>query len=268
MISISSSGALDGSKHLRFKAIQPRSSKEFCDIITSKAWSPCIWEDGVRGKRNFLLSEYLALDFDDGKWSLMDALTWTMDHGYKAIIATTKSHQKEKVSASGVRSPAVDRFRMILPFDREIESLDEFEYNMAEVMKITPTDVSCKDGGRFYFPCTSIWQVVDGEKYPVKEMTANMRAERSEGLTRYKEKLSKHKENMTLPSWVNAAILDGTPEGERHVTAYKIGATLTLCGMEFGEIFRMCNSSNLRDIGAEELKRAISNGIEKALSDS
>jgi len=264
MISISSTGLIDGSKHFKFKAFTPKTGEEFCDTICTKAWSPIIWEDGFRKKQNFLTSEYLSLDFDDGRWTLDAALTWVMEHGYKAIIATTKSHQLEKISSKGVVTPATDRFRVVIPFSREIDDIETFEYNMKEVMKICPVDISCKDGGRFYFPCKEIVHFLDGGNYPVIEYTDAMKKENSDGLLNHKKKLLEHKKNSTISRWVFSVLYGNTKTGDRHKTAYRMGAELKACGWTLEAIYAVCNSTNLKDIGVDELQRAVTNGFNTA----
>ena len=268
MISISSSGALDGSKHLRFKPYMPKNLEDLATAITQRAWSPIIWEQGIRAKSNYVTSKYVALDFDDGKWTLDTALTYAYEHGLEAIIATTKSHQKEKRTPGGKVSPPCDRFRMVLTFDREIDDQLEFEYNMKKIMELMPVDISCKDAGRFYFPCFKIHAVVEGEPYKSLEYTDDMRKQDEEGLKKYKASLSQHKANGTIPQWCLSVLYNPTPEGERHKTAYRMGATLAECGWTLDAIFSVCQSTSLRDIGIEDMKRALENGFNRALSDA
>ena len=117
--------------------------------IVSNVWSPCIWRGGNRRKANFIECHMLALDFDDGKPSLAQAVE-KYKH-YQHIIATTKSHQKAKDD-----KPACDRFRLIVPFKEPITNISVYEYNMAVITHKTGADKSAKDGGRFFWPCVDI----------------------------------------------------------------------------------------------------------------
>lgn len=101
---------------------------------------------GYRNKDNYLnYSDMIILDIDEGK-TIQEAKIIFEPFDY--IIATTKSHQKEK---NGV---VCDRFRVLLPTDTPI-TLDKEQYSkmMEEVYKEYPfVDTVCKDASRFYFP--------------------------------------------------------------------------------------------------------------------
>lgn len=116
------------------------------EFITTKVWSPCVWRDGKRKKENFISAHFLVLDFDDVGDETMDELNHSLqDH--KRIIATTKSHQIEK------KGVVCDRFRLILPFDRPITNLYEYEYNMElAIKKWWWADKNAVDAARFFFP--------------------------------------------------------------------------------------------------------------------
>jgi len=83
------------------------------------------------------------LDIDDG-YSLKDA--FNLFTGYKAIIATTKSHQKEK------NAIVCDRFRVIIPFKEPMKlSCDNYKMMMSEIFHTFDfVDQACKDNARTY----------------------------------------------------------------------------------------------------------------------
>lgn len=116
------------------------------------------FKDGYRNKENYLnRSNVLILDIDDGV-SIEEAKEIFKD--YMNIIATTKSHQKEK---NGI---VCDRFRVIIPTSSEVTlNKDEYSLMMEEVYKKYPfVDTVCKDASRFYFPSeTSIVKFNNGE---------------------------------------------------------------------------------------------------------
>lgn len=117
------------------------------DLVKSKFnYSAGTFQNGYRNKQNYLnKSNLLILDIDEGV---------TINEAKKIfepmmfIIATTKSHQKEK---NGI---VCDRFRVIIPCESEI-TLNQKDYSrmMEEVYKDYPfVDKSCKDASRFYYP--------------------------------------------------------------------------------------------------------------------
>ena len=68
--------------------------RDLYSIIESHVWSPIIWKDGYRAKKNFTSARLLVLDFDDGNLTLEQAIE--KFEPYIHIIGTTKSHQIEK----------------------------------------------------------------------------------------------------------------------------------------------------------------------------
>lgn len=110
------------------------------------SYSPCHYENGYRLDSEAKVGSVnsIMLDFDDGL-TLADAAYMFGD--YEGVIATTKSHQKDK------NGTVCDRFRVILPTDSPI-TLNASEYKdlMVQVMKKYPqADKSCKNISRFYF---------------------------------------------------------------------------------------------------------------------
>lgn len=122
------------------------------EVICKHAWSPIIWKGGNRKKINFLRCDYLVLDFDDGTPTMEDAADKFCEYAH--IIAPTKSHQKEKDG-----KPACDRFRLIVPFAEPVTDRARYEYTAAMITKKVGADKSVKDGGRFFWPCTTIYSI-------------------------------------------------------------------------------------------------------------
>lgn len=117
------------------------------DLVKSKFnYSAGTFKDNYRNADNYLnYSDLIILDVDDGK-TIDEARNIFEPFDY--IIATTKSHQKEK------NGKICDRFRVILPTEKPI-NLNKADYSkmMNEVFKDYPfVDTVCKDSSRFYFP--------------------------------------------------------------------------------------------------------------------
>ena len=136
------------SEHIteNFKSINIPFEK-ICDLVKSKFnYSAGLFKDNYRNSDNYMnFSDLIILDIDDGL-TIDEAKKVFMQFDY--IIATTKSHQKEK------NNKVCDRFRVILPTDKSIH-LNKLEYSkmMEEVYQDYPfVDTVCKDASRFYFP--------------------------------------------------------------------------------------------------------------------
>jgi hypothetical protein len=129
----------------------------------------------VTGKYNYSFAQYknkhrtkanatgevnaIALDIDDG-WSMTEAETFLKEKNIKALIATTKSHQKEK---NGI---VCDRFRIVIPLSEPMKADDEKYSNMMihihQFFDEKP-DSACKDISRFYYGNNGEYKYIDGK---------------------------------------------------------------------------------------------------------
>lgn len=118
------------------------------DLVKSNFnYSAGTFENGHRKADNYLnYSDLIILDIDEGL-TIKEAKKIFCAFDY--ILATTKSHQKQKDK----KAPC-DRFRIILPTDTPITlNKEEYTQMMAEVHKeFNFVDTSCKDASRFYYP--------------------------------------------------------------------------------------------------------------------
>jgi hypothetical protein len=125
-------------------------------IVTHHNYSPIHWY-GPRSTETFSGATGFGIDIDEGL-SLDDAKKIIEERKIHAFIATTKSHQVDKKNAKGeVIAPAVDRFRILIPFNRLVHTLKD--YNRIAKKLTDPEDgifPQCDgavlDGGRQYFP--------------------------------------------------------------------------------------------------------------------
>lgn len=136
---------------------------ELHKIVTADInYSASEFKDGYRKKENFIDgNNVIILDIDEG-WSVQDAKEFLEKKKLKALIATTKSHQKVKD-----KKPACDRFRIILPTLSPFKgSNEEYSFMMSEIFKYFEgkPDKAAKDSSRFYYGNTSgeYWYI-DGD---------------------------------------------------------------------------------------------------------
>jgi len=122
-------------------------------------YSAGTFKQGYRNKDNYQQKQNLVIiDIDDGMKMETAKLMFS---NYKCMIATTKSHQKDK---NGL---VADRFRIIFITDRTIK-LDsnlysDFMQNVYDSLGV-PADQSCKDSSRFYYGAEGEHWYSDGEK--------------------------------------------------------------------------------------------------------
>lgn len=134
--------------------IQYSSIDELAAIISSEPWAPGIFSERRRLISNLTRIDLLVLDIDDG-CTLESATEKFKD--YKHIIATSKSHQKEK------NDKVCDRFRVVLFLKEAIDSDRVFKTTWAKAYAQWPfIDKACKDSSRFFYPSPEIVSINRG----------------------------------------------------------------------------------------------------------
>lgn len=117
--------------------------EDLLSIITTYAWSPFIFDHNKRLADNFLSTDLLVYDIDEGL---------TIDQ-CSAIV------EREKLCCLCLPSPShsdsAPRFRVVLPLARTITSPEVYAETWlrgAELFGVV--DEQCKDLARFFFSCT------------------------------------------------------------------------------------------------------------------
>lgn len=111
---------------------------------TGVGYKICLFplRDGIRDNDHALPTKLLILDFDEGQ-----SLAYIRNYfrSFTHIIYTSKSHRIEKKG-----KPACDRFRILLPVDKEItpDQMPSFVDWLGEVLHC---DTVCKDGARWFW---------------------------------------------------------------------------------------------------------------------
>jgi len=262
MISYSIKSNKDAASQTRFKTFFPKGVDDFCALITAKVWSPIIWKSGFRAKDNFARCRLIVLDFDSGEQTLESIQNECNDLGLWFVLATTKSHQKKKRSSSGHTIPACDRFRLCLKAENTCIDRELYEYNMRLFPEYWPCDSSCVDGARFFWPCTKIIAHKPGNTVPWIDFDSDYVPERLRFLNNAHNLRAMGNLGL-VPSWIEQ-ILKGhekVPVGERHKTCYRLGATWQLLGWNFDKLVSLCSKTSLRNIGDQDMIRALGNGF-------
>lgn len=121
------------------------SIEKFKSYVIDKgcAWAPGIFADGHRVKLNFIKSNIVALDIDDGLTLQQGVDRWST----KALcIYTSPSHRKDK------KGVICDRYRVVFVLPECVASIGEYEAIIAGMMqKVPEADKACKDASRFFY---------------------------------------------------------------------------------------------------------------------
>lgn len=194
--------------------------------ISSLVWSPCVWLQGHRTQLNFEFADWCVLDFDNGELTLEQAIQNFCDCVH--VIGTTRNHQRVKGG-----KPAVDRFRVMLKFDERIDNLRLYRYQMFVASRHWPCDPACKDGARFFFPCTDIVSVsADGYTHEIDQ-------DIPESFDRAPPSVRRDIAAGVVPRSVQRSLNCVIPVGERNTAVYGIAKDLRRCGFEAGTILHM-----------------------------
>lgn len=235
--------------------------RHLAEVVESSVWSPIVWEGGVRARENFVSASLVALDSDDGMMSLVGAVDFFCEDYH--IIGTTANHQREKITANGAH-PACDRYRIVLPFKKEITDLETFEYNMEYYTDRYETDNQVKDGARLLVPCRKIVSIVDdGEdlySQPVKRLTPKTIEDRS-----------KLKFNSHLPNhhFIRNTLSSPFEVGRKNTICYQLGCEAKKAGIPQEKMIDMIlNSPEYKNsqVGhrlLREIERAVASGYKR-----
>lgn len=227
-------------------------------VMQRYIWSPIVWKDGLRKRVNFLHADYCALDFDSPEIAMQDVIRMFVDVPH--IIGPTRNHRKPKKN-----QVACDRFRVLLPFERRITDLDEYEYNMGLYIKKYGSDESCNDGARIYWQCQSIASIItegpeslDVFKCPPKDKFAKHRA--------HQARLNSIGIMSTFAQkWLSTVI----PSGQRNNICFALGCDLARAGLTYEDaLSRVLMSPTYKDMVLDdalitEIRRCITNGFEE-----
>jgi hypothetical protein len=106
--------------------------------VTSYAWSPSVF-DGVRSNDNFVSTDFMAVDVDNGL-TIEEAEKTVQKSGLAALCLPSSSH-----------TPEAHRFRLVFPLAKTIFSKKIFDDTWDYLLELFPTlDAACSDYCRFY----------------------------------------------------------------------------------------------------------------------
>ena len=117
------------------------------EITCSKNYSPALFKNSYRSRSNYIEARLCILDFDDNL-TLENAKNIFAE--YRALIVTTRSHQKAEKKGKAIEKQ--DKFRVVLVFSEIITTHEIYTDVMKAITQEYKSDVSCTDGARFFYP--------------------------------------------------------------------------------------------------------------------
>ncbi len=238
--------------HFDAKARGPFMTPIDCDLmtditklITEYVWSPCIWKNLTRKKENFLTTKLCVLDFDG---------TESLEYGLKTfnrfihIIGTTRNHQIDKHGIT------CDRYRVVIPFEEQIDNIDQFEYNMRKLIRRFNSDRQPSDGARLYAPCKEIISIANtGSSMLVFPTPVH------HGTSRYiTVNIDPEKITYSIRMFSKYGAFE---DGQRHDILYKVSADMTRQGRTIEEITSFIKPKT--NLGDKEILAIVSSAFKR-----
>ncbi len=247
MLTVSAAAGSDPRRMTFFRETSVPSLAGLARLVTTTAWSPIIWAGGRRASAQFLSSSFAALDFDDGAWTVNDAVQTLVHNELIGLVGTTRSHQKVKDNR-----PAVDRFRLVMVWETPITDRRAYEQNMARLTTEMPADRACKDAGRFFWPCAEVVYLQAGGRLPWAPYAP----------APPRPAAAIDTELRRVPQWMRDDLERGVPEGSRNRTAYRFAAKLKERGFSPDDAAAILGSGIRLD--AQELAGVISSAFRRS----
>lgn len=245
-----------------FKNLEHLDLRYLGAIATRYTWIPAALKEPYRMKANFLFSDFVGFDVDNTSeviYPLAQAIEDWCDS--LCVIGITRSHQKEKVTKSGEVFPPADRFRIITQWERRIETIEEYEYNVTRILNVNEAfDTCCKDATRAFYPCQKIvFANFDGFKQPV------LKYENSKAhiVKQLKKSLFPNKHNR-ISQHIKDFIEKGIPFGEgRNISVYITTLELLRCGIDLEKVVDLLEKSpfDRASFSHEEMRRTIESAV-------
>jgi hypothetical protein len=201
--------------------------EELPKFMVRRVGSGIVWKDGIRKETNFQFADYAVLDFDSPEMPIKEAINIFCDVNH--IIATTKSHQKEK---NGI---ICDRYRVIFPFSERITSLEIYRHNMRLFQQRYPCD-KCIDGARYFFPSKEVMSIeTESGSWDVNKNIPDK--------AKFKVYSQNYSKAGVLPKLARIALKDSIKHGERNIFFYKMARDMAQCGYSFEQIYKIIQRS-------------------------
>lgn len=245
---LSFSTSTDERRMTDFQVVDCRTLGETRRYILSHAWSPIVWQGNYRAEKNFLHSDFCALDFDDGTWTIADARTMLEKNDLAGIVGITKSHQIAKG-----KHQAVDRFRIVMPWMERIADVKTYKQNMERLTKHMPADRAAKDAARFFWPCLDVVFYRPGGKLSWLPYTPPVKRPLPPQTV---------KDAMLMPPGFYAALKTRAIEGNRNSLAYWAAKRMKEHGFRSGDVVDVLKSYIALD--DNELKRTVSSAFKNS----
>jgi hypothetical protein len=186
-----------------------------------KPWSPCVWENGKRGKKNFLFADYIGLDFD-GTRRAEDLSRAFCD--YRHLIMTTKNHSDKE-----------HRLRLVLVASRRITKYYDYEATVRKLVGEQNADKACVDAGRFFWKSVHLLSICNGG-YSVDVVAGTKPKD-------YDQRLNPYVGTRLLSGKTRELLFAKYMPGDRYIHCWRIAKDLIRSGFSEAEATQIIHES-------------------------
>lgn len=142
---------------------------EFAELLTLVHVAPAIFTNNKKRQDHFIQTEFVCLDFDDGKISSKDIHDKLVSQHLNHVIAGSKNYMVDKGDGKG----EIERFHVFIPTDTPITSVELYKFicrRFAEINYWKP-DKNCMEASRYFYKHSCIlfegnrWENLKVETY-------------------------------------------------------------------------------------------------------
>lgn len=218
-----------------FKSVNTDDPEIIARICTTFVHSGICWESGNRSKSNFLCSNWIMLDFDNGAMTVEQAIVNFQE--YTHVIATSRNHRKQKGD-----TPPCDRFHVYLQLTITETNGWNYENILRYYSRGYDTDPAAGDSARMFFPCNEVVSFGKGVEIEAKILETEVLKNKKKRV--FTRDLGKEYAPSTLHKWAQD-LLEHGPEGgaSRNTTCFKVGIQLKRIGKSENEAVEILMNS-------------------------
>lgn len=241
--------SISSKSHINFRTKEVASINEAAELACKYSISTGIYKNEKRNIDNFIQTELIGLDIDDGL-SIEEAKEVFKE--YKHAIMPTRNHQKQK---NGV---ITDRYRVLLQLNEPITKPEDYYETWQTLSEKFPfIDKSAKDPARQFFPSIGIEHVKETGKDVHVKRYVSKKETKSEKNTSSNLKGKPSRETLEL-------IAFGAMAGERNNRFYKAARDLFEQGYDRSEILGLLKEpAGKSDFSEFELNQVIESSLSK-----
>lgn len=196
-------------------------------IMTTYTWSPIIWKDGHRTKKNFVCAHYIGLDFENPEVPMTATIKRYCDSWH--LLGTTRSHGTDK-------QPLADRYRLLLKLREPITRLADYECTVGSLIDHNGCDASGIDGARIFYPCRVMVSIAcDDDLFVEETIKGPTDEEVAKQREAFERKMAIQASYGRLSDSAKWCLRNVIPQGDRSNAIWRMGKDFFKAGITYDD---------------------------------